>query len=222
MIQHDYLLRLIEQFMRSLAHIQELRVGPESHRAGSALDRELEQILATNRRDVLRLGTTELLARIVRCGAAHEVRTRALFAVTLLKESGDLALEQDDEETGRDSHVQALRLLLEILEQPEHGECPQFSPTVDAIAACLDFSEIPSDTLALLMRHHERRGEFGKAEDVLFALLEAHPSSPEVVEFGKAYYRRLLSLNDASLDAGNLPRNEVIEGLQAMGSRLNC
>lgn len=219
MIHHDYLLRLIEQFMRALAQIRDAQQSPGTHQANQLVDRELERLIASNREDILRLGTTELLARILRQSAAHEVRTKALYLVTLLKESGDLALAEGDETQAHQRHHQALRLLLETLERPDLGDCPQFAPTVDALAGCLNQPDIPLETLALLMRHYERGGEFGKAEDVLYSILDAQPTAPEVKEFGVAFYRRLLLLGDATLHQGNLCRAEVLEGLANLDAR---
>ena len=34
----------------------------------------------------------------------------------------------------------------------------------------------------MLMQHYERTGEFAKAEDALFAMLDAQPDNPAIVE----------------------------------------
>jgi hypothetical protein len=63
------------------------------------------------------------------------------------------------------------------------------------------------------MQHFEQLGEFAKAEDVLFATLDAQPAQPGLREFGMAFYQRLMSKSDAALSAGNLPRPELEAGL---------
>ena len=65
----------------------------------------------------------------------------------------------------------------------------------------------------MLMRHYERIGEFARAEDALFAWWTAEPANVELLDFGAAFYQRLLGLKDDTLAAGNLPRAEVQAGL---------
>ena len=59
------------------------------------------------------------------------------------------------------------------------------------------------------MQHYERSQEFAKAEDALFAMLEAEPGNAGLVEFGVAFYERLRGQSDAALEAGKLPRSEL-------------
>jgi hypothetical protein len=63
------------------------------------------------------------------------------------------------------------------------------------------------------MQHYERIGEFAKAEDCLFGLVESSPRTPGLSELGLAFYSRLRNQTDASLIAGNLPRQELESGL---------
>jgi len=74
-------------------------------------------------------------------------------------------------------------------------------------------------THAMLMQHHERTGEFAKAEDELFTLLDSEPDNERLMEFGCAFYRRLLAQSDMALNDANLPRAEVEEGLKELEGR---
>ncbi len=71
----------------------------------------------------------------------------------------------------------------------------------------------------MLMQLHERAGEFAKAENALFAMLDAEPDNAAIVEFGVAFYRRMLGQSDAALTEGTLPRTEVEEGLEELLQR---
>jgi hypothetical protein len=75
---------------------------------------------------------------------------------------------------------------------------------------------LPAGTHALLTEHYERTGEFAKAEDALFALVETEPGNAAVVELGTAFYDRLQRHSEAALLAGNLPRPELAAGLAAL------
>jgi hypothetical protein len=69
------------------------------------------------------------------------------------------------------------------------------------------------------MEHYERTGQFGKAEDALFAILEGGVDGELAVNFGISFYERLLGQSDARLSEGNLPRSEVEAGLQELRER---
>jgi hypothetical protein len=92
-------------------------------------------------------------------------------------------------------------------------------PKVEVFIAALAHAELPVETSALLMEHYERTGQFGKAEDVLFAILEADPKNPAVFEFGISFYHRLQLQSDIRLMEGNLPRAEVDSGLRELNER---
>lgn len=78
---------------------------------------------------------------------------------------------------------------------------------------------LPLNTNAMLMRHYEQAGEFARAEDALFGVMDAGPDRIELLDFGAAFYRRLLELSDGALTAGNLPRPEVRAGLAELDAR---
>jgi hypothetical protein len=86
-------------------------------------------------------------------------------------------------------------------------------------ATALHGSPLPLETQALLMQHYERSGEFAKAEDALFAMLEAEPGNAGLVNFGASFYKRLQGQSDAALAAGNLPRSELEAGLAELRKR---
>jgi hypothetical protein len=112
-----------------------------------------------------------------------------------------------------------LNLLLETLARAEVSDFPDFVPKVEAFVEALRDAPLPLSTQVRLMQHYERLGEFGKAEDALFAMLEAEPHEPKLVEFGISFYRRLGSHSDATLSAGHLPRAELQAGLAELARR---
>jgi tetratricopeptide (TPR) repeat protein len=64
-----------------------------------------------------------------------------------------------------------------------------------------------------LVSYAELAGRYAQGEDALFKVLRLVGPDPRVVARGKAFYEALQKLDDAQLDAGNLPRDEVEESL---------
>ena len=219
MIRRDYILRMIEQFMQVLSKIRALRKDQLWSEAAAILDEEFQRLVGEGARAVAGLSQTELIARLIRGEPTQVVHTKTLLLVTLLQEAGDLAALQERSEESRACYLKGLHLLLYSLAAGEVHEMPEFVPRIEVFVNCLKESPLPLETSALLMQHYERAGEFAKAEDALFAMLEAEPKNPRLLEFGIDFYRRLELQSDASLANGNLPRAEVEAGLADLSAR---
>ena len=65
----------------------------------------------------------------------------------------------------------------------------------------------------LVMQNARNLGRFADAEDALFKTLALAPGQPELVAMGEQFYEALLERSDEELEAGGLPRDEVLESL---------
>ena len=219
MIRRDYILRMIEEFIQALSRIRALKKEQLWPEAAAILDEEFQRLVGDGARAVAGLSQTELIARLIRGEPTQVVHTKTLLLVTLLQEAGDLAALEERSEESRACYLKGLHLLLDSLAAGEVHEMPEFVPRIEVFVNCLKESPLPLETSALLMQHYERAGEFAKAEDALFAMLEAEPKNPRLLEFGIDFYRRLELQSDASLANGNLPRAEVEAGLADLSAR---
>ena len=205
--------------MQALSRMRTLKQGQRWAEAGDELDAEFKKLIGDNVQSLPRLSETDLLARLMRGGPTHLVRDKTLMLTTLLTEAGDVAAAEGRDADSRECYLKALHLLLEVLSRDEVFECPEFVPRVEVLVSALKSTPLPVRTCAMLMQHYERTGEFAKAEDALFAMQEADPDNHTIVEFGIAFYQRLLARNDATLDAAGLPRLEVEDGLKQLRAR---
>jgi hypothetical protein len=219
MIRRDYILRMIEEFMQALSRIRALQKGQRSQEAAVALDEEFNRLVGGGSEALAGLTETELLAKLIKGEPTQVVHAKTLMLTTLLKEAGDLAAAQDRTDGSRSCYLKGLHLLLHTLAGGDPGESPDFVPKIEMFVAALQGAPLPLETNAMLMQHYERSGQFAKAEDALFAMLEAEPQNTRILEFGIAFYQRLEGLSDASLDAGDLPRSEVEAGLAELHDR---
>jgi hypothetical protein len=219
MIRRDYILRMIEECLQALARIKSLKREQRWKDADDSLDTEFQKLVGAGAQAVARLSETELLARLMQGDSTQILREKTFILTALLQEAGDVAAAQDQGDEARVCYLKALHLLLDTVTRGGDGEFPEFVPKVEALMAALHEAPLPAPTQVLLMQHFERTGQFAKAEDALFALLESAADNPHVAGFGAAFYRRLLGLSDESLAAGNLPRAEVEEGLRSLECR---
>jgi hypothetical protein len=219
MIRRDYILQMIEELMQALTQIRALRQGRRWEEARQAVDAQCEKLAGLGARNLAQLSETELLARVAQDQPSAAVRPRLFLIIALLQEAGDIAGGEGLMEEAREIYLKALRLLLEVSAEEEPGGHPAFVPRVEALVYCLANEPLPTDTQVLLMRHYESTGQWAKAEDSLFAVLDGTTNDPASLEFGAAFYGRMLRQNDAALSAGNLPRAEAEEGLRELQQR---
>jgi hypothetical protein len=217
-IRRDYVLRMIEEFIRALSRIRSLRQDRRLAEASAELDAEFLRLIKTGPKEVAKLSETELLARLIQGEPTQAVRDKTLLLTTLLKEAGDLAVVEARPDEARDCYFKGLHLLLEA-SRGEVFDLPEFVPTIEMFVTALADFRLPLETQARLMQHYESAGEFSKAEDLLFAMLEAAPSEERLLDFGLTFYDRMKTQSDAALEAGNLPRAEVVAGLAELNRR---
>ena len=142
---------------------------------------------------------------------------KCLVTAALLAEQSDLRAALGQIEASHVSRHKALLLLAHALVREERLRA---HPTVHEIAGGL-LDKMGGDAVSdglwgiHAARIHESIGAFGKAEDALLALQDN--GFPGAAREARAFYGRLLRLPDDELARGGLPRDEVEEGLTALG-----
>lgn len=219
MIRRDYILREIEEFVAMLTRITGLARDGRQEEASAQVEETFQKLTGADAHELVGMSETELLARLIQNGPAQMVETKAFMLATLLKTNGDLIANEGRLKESRQYYLKGLHLLLDVFGRVEITERPDFVPAVEAFLTGLRDEPLPALTNSLLMQHYERTGEFAKAEDALFGVLDAEPARVELLDFGRSFYQRLLELDDGALAAGNLPREEVQAGLAELDAR---
>ncbi len=200
-----------------LSRLRSLKRGQNWREAGATLEQEFQRLARVGTAEILNLSETELFARLLQGDAPQAAREKGYMLLTLLKEAAEVAAGE-----GRDGApylFKALHLVLELLAQNEPSEYPEFAPRVEELVGALGAASLPLETQARLMHHYERCGEFARAEDRLYEMLESAPAHPGLVEFGLAFYDRVQRQSDERLLAGNLPRAELKTGQAELRKR---
>jgi tetratricopeptide (TPR) repeat protein len=217
MIRRDYIIRMIEEFAAALRRLRALKNQGQPAEALILTEQEFKRITGLDSEALLKLSETELLARLIESEPLHAVREKVFFLTTLLAEAGEIAATQGRMEESRACYLKGLHLLLDSLARGDAYEQPEFVPKVELFVSALD--EMPAQTSAMLMEHYERTGQFAKAEDALFAILDGDVNNDYALNFGISFYERLLGRRDTELEDGNLPRTEVESGLRELRDR---
>ena len=219
MIRRDYILRMLAEFFEVLSRIRGLQKGQLWDQARQLTDQEFHRLVGLGAAAVAQLSETELLARVIQGETSLAVREKTLILATLLKEAGEIAAGQEHYIESRAYHLKGLDLLLGVLAREDIFEFTEFVPRVEAFVQALSDGPLPLATQAMLMQQYERSGAFGKAEDILFSMMEEAPQNASLLDFGIAFYQRLRSQSDDALAAGNLPRGELEAALAQLVAR---
>jgi hypothetical protein len=219
MIRRDFLLRQIEEFVSVLTRMAGLAKAGQWEEASSAAKAQFKALAGADVTELFRMSDTELIARLAEGDTSFGVQEKLSMVTRLFKENGDVLKAQGRIEESHACYLKGLHLLLDSMANDPGSPRPDFLPSVEAFLIGLHDSPLSLETNAMLMRHYEQTGEYGRAEDGLFDILDGEPANIELLDFGVGFYERLLRLDDDALELGNLPRAEVNAGLAELNQR---
>jgi len=219
MIREDYILNWIKRYVQWLAEIVGLVKSEDHQGALRRIDLALRALLELSPDSVTSLTEGEILARLTLGDPPQLVQEKCVVLAAVLQQLGIVCLAQQRADAARDCFVKALHLVLGLRLRGAPAPLAEYAPNVEELAERLKPFVVPPHSWAALMLFRERDGRFAKAEDALFALLEAAPDSLNAVEMGIGFYDRLRVLSDEVLAAGDLPRPEVEAGLAELQAR---
>ncbi len=208
MLRQDYILRMIEQLAQAVGRLM-ARVRTEDPAVvHQELDEVLKDLTGLNFDLLDSLPLPAVLQVLEADSEPNPARILAIAECSFVR-----AHLADAADTALRIRVAALTLYLEALTLFRHEALAAAEKRTEDLIRDLKSIDLPPETVVRLFRYRAATGRFADAEDALFQLLARDLASPEVISEGQAFYRRLLTLEDTQLDAGNLPRDEVIDGL---------
>ena len=209
MLQRDYLLRMTEMLTAALSKILfniEKKDYAEAENeivaaAKTIIGLDLKMINILNIEDIMKLmKTSDLYAG------------RCIVSAELMNEYG-LVIKMKGNETESESvYLKSLRLYLEALLAKEIPEPEKYYSKVNELISKLKESEFSNELNNYLIDYYELSGQYSKAEDIIFQLLENQNS--EIKNKAVSFYNKLNLRTDEELIAGNLSREEVNESLE--------
>jgi len=209
-IKQDYILRLIEQLAQFLARILKLHEKGDYDAAMLAIEDALKKLVGLDLKLVEAIGLEDLV-NLLKPGIDLDI-SKCIVVADLLKSRGDVRLALGDPEAATDSYIRSLTLFLEVFTGPGSIELPDQRARAEWLIEHLADEELPEVTLVRLVRYHEKAGRFALAEDALWDLVDG-TDDDEYADDAFAFYNRMSLKSDSALEAGDLPRDEVADGI---------
>lgn len=216
MINKDYILRLAERIGRTMAIILGLREADKLEDALIYIDEMLLQTTGLTSRFINSLSDEMLIQALSPLGVLDF--DKCLWVASLLKAEGDIYKAKDNGTESYYRYLRSLNLFLAAQSQDRVLVQDEFFTDIDDLLQQLAEYELPARTKRKLITYYELSGYYAKAEDILFELLEPDPTNPALRQEGLDFYHRLLAKSNYDLQAGNLAREEVEEGLNKLES----
>jgi len=211
LINKDYILRLAERMGRELAIVLGLCKREKYQEALIYIDDLVLRMSGFTSRSINALSEDLLLKALSPLGILNV--EACLWIAIMLKAEGQIYEDQANLDESYYRYLKSLHLFLTALQYKPIENHTQFTTEIRELLVKLEDYELPHNLKKQLFRHYEYSGQYAKAEDTLFELLEIHPVDQEIRSQGIAFYKRLLAKSDIDLLAGHFSQTEVYEGI---------
>lgn len=202
-------MRMVEQLTQALIHIMRQKAVHQYYEAQESINTASNGILGLDM-SLLRLISDEQIIDFFR--SDNEIDAgKCLVVAELLFHDSEIMEKIDSEDDFNFGYLKSLSLFLSAFIQEGDLLEAQYQEKIALIQEKLADYFLPQHIEFKLFRYYELIGQYDKAENLLFDLVSV--SYPEIQQQGMAFFQRLLEKDDDVLAAGNLPRNEVVEGL---------
>lgn len=206
MVRKDYLLRVIEQFAAFLEKILFHKQVGDYAGAEQQIDETVKTLLGVDPASLFIMSVDTILNELI--GKSGFDMDICLVVAELYNQKADVATAGNSGSLNIDFLEKSFLLYAEAI---RHGaDNLAYRDRILAIIAALRRHDIAETTKTKFFWYYELCGLFGKAEDVLYDLVET--SHEGIRRIGLEFYKRLNDREDILLALGNLPRNEVQEG----------
>lgn len=203
---------MIEELAQFLGRLLFLRETNRLTEAVVEIDDFCTRFLGHTGAELRAMSYDEMMAICSENGELEVNRAVALGA--MMKELGDVAALEEKREDACNCHTRSLLLLLTAYGDGTIALPLEVPERIDLVIERVGGCDLPTALLAPLFRYFEQRGFYADAENLLFEMIEA--GLADAVRDGIAFYERLLTKEDTDLANGDLPREEVEEGLEAL------
>jgi hypothetical protein len=207
--RRDYIVRMIEDMTAMVAKVLTLKQERKTTEALWEVDELLNRHFRLNSRLLNSLSVEDLIDMFRLGGVIESDKLQGV--ARLLKEEGGIYAAAGNQDEALFRAMRALHLYLYADLHGADRKLLSMTADIDELLQEVQTYRIPAKTERLLLPYMEAHGRYSKAEDSLYRLME---QGEDVAAEGTALYERLLLKAPDDLEQGQLPLEEVKQGLQ--------
>ena len=213
-MHQDYIVRMMQQMAIFITRVFRLRQDEEFEAAHAEVLSAYGHLTGLPASLVHGLSEDDLLAMLSSRGVLPI--DRCIGLAELLREEGEIFLDEERHDEATPRFVKALRFYLEGLRDSDDlrsADIPGLDQTIERIS----WYPVSPQTRDLLLPYLEASGQFDKLENVLAAWNESGDAEAE--NASTEILRRLLQRSDAELIVGGVTRSELEESIAELSAR---
>jgi hypothetical protein len=205
-------MKMIEQFSDVLAKVMGLKSADKIEETQQVLNEALHHFTGLSESTIESLSYRDLINLV---SGVKEINPEKCFILAeLLKEKADVYASLDDMDKSFNLYLKSFNIYVEVMLSNNSSYMGPNHRTIDQIINIIKQFQVPYGTQKLLFHYHERIMKYDKAEDILFELLDQGTHRNIILSEGTAFYERLSKKGLEELEKGNLPIDEVLEGME--------
>ncbi|CAA7601336.1 Hypothetical protein DEACI_2002 [Acididesulfobacillus acetoxydans] len=209
--EKDYFMKIVQQFSTAIGRIMGLKAENKIEESQDVLNETLTNFTGLSR-EVLEVLPYEILIQKV-SGSRRTNTEKCLMLAELLSQQADIYEFEGKMSKAKNLYLKSLNIMISVTFDHNDELLEQNREKGSELLKKIGKSELPKESKLLLFKYYENVKDYAKAEDVLFELMDADEVNDDLLAQGTAFYKRLVKREPIELEKGNLPLDEVLEGL---------
>ncbi|WP_088186623.1 DUF6483 family protein [Desulfosporosinus sp. FKA] len=210
--EKDYLMKMVKEFTAAISKLAGLKAEKNTEESQEVLNDTLKYFTDLDIKVIEALPYDILIHKI----SGNTINSeKHLMLSELLKQQADIYELKGETLRAKNLYIKSLNMMLNVLME-QNDPISEPNNKVDELLEKIEWHNSPKESKVSLFQYYELIQNYGKAEDVLFNLLKTDEQNDAVLRQGMAFYKRLSQKDPAELQKGNLPMDEVFEGLETL------
>ena len=209
--EKDYIMKMIQQFTNAIARIMGLKAENKIEESQEVLTDTLKGYTGLNN-EVLEALPYEILVQKV-SGSRQTNTVKSLVLAELLNQQAEIYEIKGEMSRSRNLYLKSLNIMINAILNGDNSVLEQNEDNSNELIEIIGRFDVPKESALLLFHYYELTKNYAKAEDVLFELIDEAEVNNDLLARGIAFYERLINIDQTELQKGNLPIDEVLEGL---------
>lgn len=209
--EKDYLMRIVKQFTTAIGKIMGLKAENKIEESQEVI-RDTLKYFTDLKIEVIETLPYDILIHKV-SGSRLINAEKYLMLGELLIQQADIYETKGEKSRARNLYTKSLNIKIDILLNDDNLVSEQNLDSVNKLIDKIGLFNLPTESKLLVFRYYVLTENYAKAEDMLYNLLETNGPNKEILRKGIEFYEKLINIDHDKLERGNLPIDEVLEGL---------
>ncbi|MCC9295944.1 DUF6483 family protein [Clostridium sp. WLY-B-L2] len=219
MLKRTITAELIKKFNELLIKILEYKKNKNYDEALDSIDTAFKDMFRLSLKFFNSFSVENLMEMVKINGTVNT--DKCIIVAKLLEEEGNILETQNKLDYSFYIHQKSLHLFLNAyLGKTDDCKLEIYFSDIDSIINKISQYKLTHELQNQIINYYTSCHKYDKAEDMVYEILQENNYSTEFLKYSIEFYKNLLLKDDSELSAGNLPRQEILDSLSSLTSRL--